>query len=114
MHHLEFLTSPSDQDIWMNPIVRPDDRFNYYAYFLIYVYDVMVIYIDSEILLRRVDKYFNLKPSSIGYPKIYLGVKSNKMRLKNRVWELANSPARYFKELVANIENYLVELSDAR
>ena len=32
MHHLGFLPCPSDLDIWMKPMVRPEDGFNYYAY----------------------------------------------------------------------------------
>ena len=35
------------------------------------------------------------------------------MRLESGVWAWVNSPARYVKELVANIEEYLPELSDA-
>ena len=51
-------------------MVRPDDRFNYYAYVLIYVDDVMVIHNDAESALRTIDKYFKIKPSSISDPDI--------------------------------------------
>ena len=37
MHHLGFFTFPSDLDIWMKPMVRHEDRFDYYAYILIYM-----------------------------------------------------------------------------
>ena len=37
-----------------------------------------------------------------------------KTKLENRVWAWANSPSRYVKELVANVEKYLAELDDAR
>ena len=47
MHHLGFLPCPSDLDLWMNPMVRPDDGFNYYANVLMYVDDVMVIHHDA-------------------------------------------------------------------
>ena len=81
----------------MKPMVRPDDGFNYYACVLIYVYDVMVIHYDADSVLKRIDNYFNLKPSLIGDPDIYLGAKLNKMRLDNGVWAWSNSPARYVK-----------------
>ena len=55
----------------MKPMVSPDDRINYYAYVLIYVDDIMVIRHDVESVIRRIDKYFKLKPSSIGEPNIY-------------------------------------------
>ena len=32
MHNLVFLTCPSDLDIWMKTMVRPDEGFNYYTY----------------------------------------------------------------------------------
>ena len=37
MHHLGFLTCTDDLDIWMKPMLRPEDGFNYHAYVLIYV-----------------------------------------------------------------------------
>ena len=82
----------------MKPMVWPEDGFNYCVYVLIYVDDVMVIHHDDEIIIRRIDKHFNLKTSSIGDAKIYLGAKSKKTRLDNRVWIWANSTERYVKE----------------
>jgi hypothetical protein len=35
--------------------------------------DVMVIHHDSLSILARLDKYFKLKPSSVGDPTMYLG-----------------------------------------
>ena len=97
-HHLGFLTCPADLYLWMKPMVRPDDGINYYACVLIYVDDVILIRHDAESLLKRIDKYFKLKPSLIGDPGIYFGDKLKKMRLDNGVWAWANIPARYFKE----------------
>ena len=71
--------------------------FDYYVYVLIYVEDVMVVHHDVESVFRRVDKYFKLKPSSIGDPDIYLRSKLKKMQLENGVWEWANIPASYGK-----------------
>ena len=86
LHHLGLLPCPADLYIWMNLMVRSDYRFNYYAYSLIYVNDVMVIYHDAERLIRRIDKSFKLKSSLISDSDIYLGAKLNKFRLENGVW----------------------------
>ena len=86
LHHLGLLPCPADLYIWMNLMVRSDYRFNYYAYALIYVNDVMVIYHDAERLIRRIDKSFKLKSSLISDSDIYLGAKLNKFRLENGVW----------------------------
>ena len=97
MHHLVFLQFPTDLDIWMKPMVRPDYGFSYYAYVLIYVDDVMVIHHDVDSVLSRIDKYFELEPSYIGDPDIYLGAKLNKIILEIVVWSWANIPAIYAK-----------------
>ena len=54
MHHLVFLPCPVDLDIWMKPMVRPDDGFNYYTDFLMYVDYVMIILHDAESVIRRI------------------------------------------------------------
>ena len=48
IHHMELLPCPDDPDLWVNPMIRPEDGFKYYAYVLKYVYDVMVIHHDAE------------------------------------------------------------------
>ena len=94
MHHMVFSPYPDDLDIWTKPMVRPNYGFNYYAYVLIYVDDVMVIHHDAESVISKIDKYFKFKPSSIGDPNIYLGDKLNKMILENGVWAWANIPSK--------------------
>ena len=47
MNHLGFLPCPAGLDLWMKPMVRPEDVFDYYAYVLIYAGDVMVIHNDT-------------------------------------------------------------------
>ena len=69
----------------MKPMVSNDCVFNYYADFLIYMDNVMVIHHGVKSVLRRIDKYIKLKPSSIGDPGIYLGAKINQMILENGV-----------------------------
>ena len=49
----------------MKPMLRSDDGFNYYAYALIYVENVMVIHNDADSVLRIIYNYFKLKPNSI-------------------------------------------------
>ena len=114
MYRVVFLPCPADLNIFLRPMVRPDDGFNYYASVLTYVDNVMIIHHDTGSVLRRIYKYFKLNPSSIGDPDIYLGTKLKKRILENVVWAWANSLARYVKLPVANVEKYLSELSNAR
>ena len=85
-HNLGFFPCPVGLDLWMKPMVRPGDIFDYYVYVLLYLDDLMLIHHDAESVIWLIDKYFNLKPSSIGEPDIYLGAKLKKMRLDNGVW----------------------------
>ncbi len=62
---------------------------------LCFMHDVMVIHHDSLSILAWLDKYFKLKPSSVGDPTMYLGATVKKMTLDNRVLAWASSPAKY-------------------
>eukprot|EP00957_Ditylum_brightwellii_P060277 4577832-Ditylum_brightwellii.AAC.1 len=83
----------ADPDLWMKPMVRPCDGVEYYSYILCYVDDILVIHHDSHSVLRLIDKYFPLKPGSVGDPDMYLGTKLRRMRLDNGVIAWGMSPA---------------------
>ena len=55
----------------------------------------MVVHHNTLDVLMKIDKYFKLKPNSIGDTDIYLVAKLKKMRTANGVWAWANSPDRY-------------------
>ena len=65
----------ADSDIWMKPMVRPDDGFEYYAYILLWVDDCLAIHHDATSALQELDKYFQMKNGAITDPDIYLGSK---------------------------------------
>ena len=76
MEHLGYKSCPADPDLWMKPMTRPEDGFKYYAYLLLYVDDCLSIHHDAEEALTEIhDRYFPMKPGSIGDPDVYLGTK---------------------------------------
>ena len=81
----------------MKPMLSCNCGFNYYAYVLIYVDDVMVIHHNALTLIRIIDMNFNLNTSLVGDPDICLAYKLNKMRLEKRAWAWKNIPAIYVK-----------------
>jgi Reverse transcriptase (RNA-dependent DNA polymerase) len=92
MQMLGYKSCKANPDVWMKAMVRPDNGFEYYAYILLYVDDMLCIHHDAESAIRQLDKYFpmkagsiSLKAGSIGNPDIYLGMKLQKVELENGV-----------------------------
>jgi hypothetical protein len=113
MRHMGFTPCLADPDLWMMATEKPDGT-KYWAYALLYVDDVMVIHHDALSILARLDKYFKLKPGSVGDPTMYLGATVKKMILDNGVSAWASSPAKYVWASVENVEKYLQDLGDKR
>ena len=99
----------ADQDLWYKPIVRPEDNFEYYAYILLYVDDMMAVYHDGVSTLKEIDKFLKIKPGLIGDSDIYLGAKLRKYTLPNDVITWAMSPSKYIQESVRSMEKYLMK-----
>ena len=109
MRHMGYEHCKADANLWMKPMIRPDDGFKYYAYILLYVDDCLCIHHDAEKQLQQLDKFFPMKPGSIGDPDIYLGAKLRKVTLDNGVESWSLSPSKYVQEAVRNAETYLAE-----
>jgi hypothetical protein len=75
MQHLGWESCLANQDLWLKAEVQPEDRHKYYAYASLYVDDIMIAHHDAVLCLREIDKYFKMKPDSIGDPDFYLGAK---------------------------------------
>jgi hypothetical protein len=88
---------------------RPDDGFEYYAYMLLYVDDVLCIHHDAMAQIARLDKYFQMK-KPYGDVDMYLGSKVRKCTMPNGVEAWGLSPAKYIKASVDNVKQYLAPL----
>ena len=66
----------------------------------------LVIHHDATDVLLRLDKYFKMKPGSIGDPDVYLGATIKQMRLTNGVMAWASSPWKYVWALVDAHKRY--------
>ena len=106
MEHLGWKQCRGDADVWLKPEVR-EDGYEYYAYVLFYVDDILCVHHDAEAVIRQIDYYFPMKAGSIGDPDIYLGSKLRKVQLDNGVWAWGLSPSKYIQEAVKNVEGYL-------
>ena len=102
-----FESCKANPDLWFRPATRSVDGFKYYEYVLLYVDDCLAISHNAISVLKHLDKYFQMKPGSIGHPDIYLGAKLRSIRLSNRVTYWSMSSAKYVQEVVRNIEDYI-------
>ena len=107
MRHLHFDSCPADPDVWMRPAMNADGS-SYYEYILLYTDDAVVVSENAEEILRnKLGKYFELKPSSIGPPSLYLGSRVRKVSLDNGFKAWAFSPSQYVQANVKNVQAYL-------
>ena len=97
----------------MKPELDPDGD-EYYSYILCYVDDVLVVHPDAMTTLMKIDKYFKLKPSSIGDPDIYLDAKLKYTRTLNGMWCWTLSPSKYVQESCKNCKTVLKNNFDGK
>jgi hypothetical protein len=114
MRSLGYKSCLADQDVWYKAMTRPDDGFEYYAYILLYVDDVLAIHHDGEQALRDINYFFKMKKGSIGSPDMYLGPKLRSIQLPNGVWTWSASPAKYVQDAVRQVKEYLDKNYDGR
>ena len=95
-----------DPDLWMREVTT-DDGVSYYEYMLLYTDDCLVISKNPQEVLMEINKYFPMRPKSIGPLKIYLGAKIINVQLPNGVIVFAMSMLQYVQEAVKNGESHL-------
>ena len=113
MRSMGYTSCRGDNDLWMKPEIDPDG-YKYYSYIICYVDDVLVVHHDAMTTTMKIDKYFKLKPSSIGDPDIYLGAKLEYNRAENGVWCWTLSPSKYVQEACKNCETFIKNNFDGK
>jgi hypothetical protein len=53
-------------DLWLKAMTRPEDNVRYYAYILCYVDDILCLHHDPMSVMKEINSYLPLKPSSVG------------------------------------------------
>ena len=109
MEHLGFKSKAGDPDVWMRPATRADGAATY-EYVLLYTDDCLVVADDAESILKgEIGRYFQLKPASIGPPKIYLGGHLRQVDIDGGTRAWAFSSTQYVQSAVKNVEEYLAK-----
>ena len=105
-NHLGYESCIVDPDLWFKAMTRPSDEFQYFAYLLLYVDNILAIHHDGESAIKEIGRFFKMKPGSVGYPDIYLGAKLQNIELKNGVVAWSLSPSKYVKEASNNVKDH--------
>ena len=101
MRVLGYKSCPSDHDLWYKAEFELDGD-KYYAYILCYVDDILVVHHDAMPIMKKINKFFLLKPDSVGDPNMYLGVKIKYHKTPNGRWSWKMSPSKYVREACKN------------
>ncbi len=107
MRHLGYTSCPANPDLWYKEVKQPVTRVLYYSNIFIYIDDILCIHHDTMPVLDKIDKYFTMKPSSVGNPSMYLGTKLKLTQMSNGVYACGMSPTKYIKEAVSNCKKHL-------
>jgi hypothetical protein len=81
---------------------------------LLYVDDILIAHHNSLLCLREIDKYFKVKPDSIGHPDFYLGAKVWQTKLPNGVYAWGMSSSKYIQAAVRNVKDYVAKTHPGR
>ena len=101
MDHLGFEPCKGDDDRFRKPYTRQSTGEELYKYILLYVDDVVSD--NAELILKRLDKYFLIKPCSMKRPDTYLGSTISLVSLPNGIncWTMASS--KYIQGVMKNV-----------
>ena len=108
MKHLGYTSCLADPDVWMRPATR-GDGLEYYEFILLYVDDILCVSANPKSALLQIDKYFPIKPDSLGPPKVYLGGKVSQVILPNGVKAFSYSASQYLHEAIRGVEEHLAK-----
>ena len=106
MRHLGWQSCKANQDVWLKPEVRGSDGYQYYAYCLLYVDDILIVHHDGVRMLDQIDRFFKTKAGSIRDPEFDLGAKLRPTTLTNGVRCWAMSSSKYIQAAVTNVKDY--------
>ena len=106
MGHLGYTSCRANPDLWMRKVVRNNWQ-SYYEYLLLYADDCLSVSKHTTEMLQELDKYFPMKPGSVGPPKLYIGETVSKIQLPNGVKACVISTSQYVQEAAKNVERHL-------
>ena len=100
---LGFKSSLADPDLWYKPMTD-SSGFEYYAYILVYVDDLLLIMKEPKEAMAKIKESFTVKPSSIEEPKSYLGADIGKVYYEDGSYGWTMGAETYTKHAIKNLK----------
>ena len=104
---LDFTPCRADQDVWMRKAVKANGE-KYWEYVFVYTDDVLAMSENPGAILQEMNRFFLLKPDSIGPPTRYLGATISEYTIPGDIkpkWAIGSE--EYVKEAVRVIKAWL-------
>ena len=105
MRVLGYKSCPAYHDLWYTASVDLDGD-KYYSYILCYVDDILVVHHDVMTIMKKINKFFLMKPDSIGDPNMYLWAKIKYHKTPSGMWYWTMSPSKYVHESCNNCKDH--------
>ena len=106
MRQLGYESCIADPDLWFKAMTQTSEKFQYYAYLLLYVDDILAIHHYNEAAIKEIGRFFKMKPGLVRDPNIYLVAKLRKTELNNGEVAWLLLPSKYVQEAVMNVKDH--------
>ena len=102
-NRLGYKSSLADPDLWYKPM-KTANGFEYYAYILVYVDDLLLIMKDPKEAMSQIKESFTVKPASIEQPQKYLGADISKVYYADGSYGWTIGSETYITQAVNNLK----------
>ena len=107
-NHLGFQSSLADPRIWFKAAINKAGN-ECYTYIIVYVDDLLIFDKDPRNYMAMLESKYMVKPSIIGYPKVYLVSDIVKVLYGDGSYSWTMSSDSYVKEAIKNANNRIKE-----
>ena len=104
LRDLGFTSCLADADVWRRESTKPNGEI-YYEYLLTYVDDCLVLSVNPDLIINRLQTEFKYRMKDVEEPKRYLGALVSRYDLGDKITGWSMSAELYLKRAIEEIES---------
>ena len=104
LRDLGFISCLADADVWRRDATKPNGEL-YYEYLLTYVDDCLVLSVNPDHIIERLQNECNYRMKDVEPPKRYLGALIGRYDLGDRITGWSMSAELYLKRAIKEVES---------